>query len=69
MAAELPILASSRRAAKLLDLTEAEFLKLVEDGHLPQPREIAGFRRWDVSSLQSIATGAAIDAMDGVRWS
>lgn len=68
MAAELPILASSRRAAKLLDLTEAEFLRLVEEGHLPRARDLAGFKRWDVSALLSIATGSAIDGMDAVKW-
>lgn len=69
MAHVAPILASERSAARLLDLTPAEFARLVEAGHLPRPREIApGVKRWDVEELRRIASGEAAEGMEGVRW-
>ena len=54
------ILASSRRAAGMLDLREKEFLQLVAAGHLPTAIDIGeGIKRWDVERLRLIATGSA----------
>lgn len=69
MAKHTPILASSKTAAQLLDLSEAEFSRLVEAGALPRPIDIGGGHlRWDVPGLQRILTGVAIDGMEEVKW-
>lgn len=69
MAKHTPILASSKTAAQLLDLSETEFLRLVEAGSLPRPIDIGGGHlRWDVPCLQGIVTGAAVDDMEAVKW-
>lgn len=55
-----PIFASARTAAKLLDMKEAEFLKLVGDGLLPPPEKIGGkIDRWEVDKLSRLASGRA----------
>jgi hypothetical protein len=64
----IPILASERTAAQLLDLKPAEFLALVEGGHLPPPRNIGGFKRWDVADLRRIGSGSAIEGLAEVQW-
>lgn len=51
---QAPIFASLRTAAKLLDMTAAEFARLVEAGALPGP---AKFERWDVDQLKKIMRG------------
>ena len=58
-----PILASERTAAQLLDMKPAEFLALVEAGHLPKAGR---FDRWDVEELRRIARGDAVDG--GMEW-
>lgn len=64
-----PILANEKNAARLLDMTVAEFRSLVRAGHLPAGRELVpGFIRWNVDDLRRIASGDAIDSMDGVKW-
>lgn len=68
MNAVAPILASERTAAKLLDMKPAEFLKLVQEGHLPKPRNIAGLERWDVDELRQIGRGEIAVGMIGVQW-
>ena len=68
MVALMPIFAGERSAAKLLDLKPAEFSALVESGHLPKPRDIGGFERWDVLDLRRIISGEAIDGMGDVLW-
>lgn len=55
-----PIFAKDKTAAQLMDMTEAEFLRLVDEGHLPKPRTIGGIQRWDVSELNRIARGESI---------
>ena len=69
MNAPAPILASETTAAKLLDMKPAEFRALVNAGHLPRGREIApGVLRWPTDDLRRIATGQAVDGMEGVSW-
>lgn len=68
MAVLAPILANERSAAKLLDMKPAEFRNLVDEGHLPKPRLIAGFERWDVEDLRLIASGDQASGMAGVQW-
>lgn len=61
-----PIFATERTAAQLFDMTSAEFLALVESGHLPAPREIGGMKRWAVAELERIAAGGSIE--DDIKW-
>lgn len=68
MTAVAPIFASEATAAKLLDMKPAEFRGLVEAGHLPPPRDLAGLKRWDVAELRRIISGEAVDGMGDVRW-
>lgn len=64
-----PIYAGEGKAARLLDLTVAEFRKLVRAGHLPRGREIApGYVRWFVDDLKNIGGGNAADGMGDVKW-
>ncbi len=56
MANLTPIFASERTAARLLDMTVAEFQRLVADGSLPPP---ARLDRWDVEELRRIMRGDA----------
>lgn len=63
----LPIYASEKTAAELLDMKPAEFLRLVDGGHLPRGREIApGVIRWEADELRAIGRGVLIDG--GVEW-
>jgi hypothetical protein len=50
----LPLFASERGAARLLDMTPTEFRGLVDAGALPQP---CSFERWDVAQLEAIMRG------------
>lgn len=61
-----PIFATERTAAQLFDMQPAEFLALVEAGHLPRAKDIGGHRRWAVEELQRIARGDAADG--GMEW-
>lgn len=63
-----PIFANERTAAQLLDMRPSEFLALVERGHLPPAKDIAGFKRWDVQELRRIISGDGIDGMGSVDW-
>lgn len=68
MAAPTLLFASERTAARLFDMKPAEFLSLVEGGHLPKPREIGGLKRWDVEELRRVISGAAVEGMGDVQW-
>jgi predicted DNA-binding transcriptional regulator AlpA len=68
MASLTPILANDRTAAKLLDMKPAEFRALVEDGHLPRPRNIGGLERWDVEDLRRIGRGDAVEGYGEIAW-
>lgn len=63
-----PIFASKRSAAKLLDMKLAEFCALVENGHLPKPRDIGGLKRWDTEELQRIIRGDAVEGAGDIQW-
>lgn len=64
MTISTPILANEHNSAKLLDMKPVEFRGLVREGHLPQPRVIAGYERWDVEELRQVGRG---DAAQGGR--
>jgi hypothetical protein len=63
-----PLFANELNAARLFDMSAAQFLELVEAGHLPRPKNIAGYQRWDVEELQHIARGEAALGMEAVEW-
>ena len=64
-----PLLASERTAAKLLDMNIEEFRRLVHNGHLPKPTEIApGVLRWDASEFRKLGSGDKIDGMEDIEW-
>ena len=68
MPAHAPIFANERSAARLLDMKPAEFTRLVDRGHLPKPRDIAGMKRWDVDELRRTIVGEAAEGMGDVKW-
>lgn len=60
-----PLFATSKTAARLLEMKEAQFLSLVKDGALPPA---AKFDRWDVEHLQKAMRGDMIEGLDSVEW-
>ena len=69
MAKLTPIHATAEKAAQLLDMSLAEFDRLVKAGHLPRGREIAPQTiRWNVSDLQMICSGGAADGEGRINW-
>ena len=68
MTKHAPLFASETSAARLLDMKPAEFRALVEGGHLPRPRDIAGLKRWDVAELQKVINGEAAEGLGDVPW-
>lgn len=68
MANLTPMFASETSAAKALDLTVPQFRDLVLSGHLPKPRRIGEFDRWDMAELQRIISGDNINGMSDVKW-
>jgi hypothetical protein len=68
MASLAPIFANETTAARLLDMTAAEFRGLVDAGHLPGPRDLGGLKRWDVQELRKIITGEAVEGLGDVAW-
>jgi len=63
-----PIFAAAPTAAHLLDISKAEFLRLVETKCLPAPVLIGQNRRWDMTALYDILNGSAQDGLRNVRW-
>ncbi len=62
------IMASETTAARLLDLRTPQFLKLVDDGHLPPGHEIApGVVRWDTETLKRVSQGGDC-WLDQIQW-
>lgn len=62
-----PLFADERRAADLFCMKPKEFRRLVNDGHLPPPRDLGGLERWDVEELRQIARGEAMEG-GGLTW-
>ena len=68
MSSPAPMMASETTAARLLDLKTPQFLKLVDDGHLPPGQEIApGVVRWDTETLKRISRGGD-GGWDQIQW-
>lgn len=57
----LPMFASEKTAARLLDMTPSEFRTLVEKGSLPGPKKIAEHKRWSTRELEAIISGEAME--------
>tara|TARA_R110002124_G_scaffold143809_3_gene308628 strand:- start:1117 stop:1320 length:204 start_codon:yes stop_codon:yes gene_type:complete len=62
MSRAFPLFADEKTAADLFCMKRDEFRQLVDRGHLPRPRDMGGFERWDVEELRRIGRG---DAMSG----
>lgn len=56
-----PILARDTTAAAMLDMTPAEFRRLVDRGALPKPLRIGDMIRWDMDQIRRIVSGDAAD--------
>lgn len=52
-----PLAVRDTTAAKMLDMTPAEFRALVDAGALPGPESIGGHKRWRVDQLRAILSG------------
>jgi predicted DNA-binding transcriptional regulator AlpA len=52
-----PIAVKENTAAGMLDMSTAEFRRLVGRGALPPPCEIGGVVRWRVSDLEAVLFG------------
>lgn len=63
----VPIYASAKTAARLLDMRPAEFSELVEAGHLPPPRRIGELERFDVAELRAVIMGDKIGGGE-MKW-
>lgn len=50
----------AKKAAASLDISEREFLRLVETGCLPRPVDLGGKDRWRVSDIEAILDGSKI---------
>lgn len=61
MTAITPLFVKANKAAKLLDMTPAEFKELVKAGSLPPPNKLD---RWDVELLVAIMRNHAIPKPD-----
>lgn len=62
-----PLFAGEKNAAALLDMAPNDFLRLVDADLLPRPRDIGGFKRWNVEELRRIASGEAMEG-GGMVW-
>lgn len=52
-----PIAVKEGTAAVMLDMTAAQFRRLVGSGALPPPCKIGGVSRWRVADLEAILNG------------
>lgn len=52
-----PIAVKEKTAADMLDMSQAEFRRLVGRGALPPPRRIGEIVRWRVADLEEILLG------------
>ena len=49
-----PVAVRDTTAAAMLDMSAAEFRRLVERGALPPPARIGGLERWRVDQIEAI---------------
>ena len=60
-----PLAVKAQTAAAMLDMPQAEFMRLVERGALPPPVRIGGHERWRVEQLNAIIRGDAAKPEEG----
>lgn len=60
-----PLAVKAQTAAAMLDMPQAEFLRLVEHGALPPPVRIGQHERWRVEQLNAIIRGNAAKPEEG----
>lgn len=69
MTKPVPIYASERTVAELLDMKPADLRALVAAGHLPGPRQIGELWRYDVGELSAVLRGDKIGTGGGaMEW-
>lgn len=66
MTTHAPIFARERNAARVLDMTPAEFRALVVRGLLPGPRRVGDVELWEIDELRRVISGEAIEG--DVQW-
>ena len=54
-----PIFVRATTAAAMLDMSTAEFRRLVAAGALPPPVGIGGHERWHVAQIEAMLSGIA----------
>lgn len=60
MSADLtPLAVREKTAARMLDMSQADFQRLVKDGALPGPTRIGDVTLWRVADLEAILSGDA----------
>lgn len=59
-----PLAAKEATAAAMLDMSVAEFRRLVAQGALPPPLPIGGKQRWRTADLEAIISGYAARPSD-----
>ena len=60
-----PLAVKAQTAAAMLDMPQAEFMRLVERGALPPPVRIGKHERWRVEQLNAIIRGDAAKPEEG----
>ncbi len=68
MGQHTPLFATAKTAAALFEMTQGEFLALVEEGVLPKPQQIGPHERWETDELKAIARGEKADGYEEIQW-
>ncbi len=68
MGKHAPLFAKAKTAAALFEMTQGEFLALVDEGVLPKPQKIGPFERWGTDELKAIVRGEKADGYEEVEW-
>ena len=68
MGKHTPLFATAKTAAALFEMTQGEFLTLVEEGVLPRPQKIGPYERWETDELKAIVRGENADGYEEIEW-
>jgi DNA-binding IclR family transcriptional regulator len=68
MGKHTPLFATAKTAAALFEMTQGEFLALVEEGVLPRPQKIGPYERWETDELKAIVRGEKADGYEEIEW-
>ncbi len=58
----------ARTVAAALEMSERQFLDLVEAGIFPAPLKIGDLDRWDMEEICRIIRGEPDDGLNGIVW-